>query len=375
MGPETPTPAEARKDTRRAWSLGCGSLALLVLALTALAWLAPPPVRSIAMLLLLMAGTAGYFVVGLSLISRYLGLGGGLLSALELRSRAWIARFARDPEGLWIRWAGQVSNLELGMTCVERAAALGPRGQLELGLAWSERGQEELALPCFRRAAEQGSAPAMRRLAESLRWGPQHLRNEAEAARWEALASTLPPVPRRSRSLLRGGLGEEKPRSAPSDLLDLLWEKPWVPWLCLAGSLVALPFVGLYLAVFTLVCAPLMWLPLRFINGPSRRISGGLRGLVSRAEGGDGGAALRLGRFYLEGGEGLPRDPLSASLWFRRAAEAGEPEAMAALAQMLATGHGCLPDPPRARAWFEAAAAKGHLGAADWLRTHPAPEA
>ena len=76
---------------------------------------------------------------------------------------------------------------------------------------------------------------------------------------------------------------------------------------------------------------------------------------------------------YLQGGQGLPRDPLSAQLWFRRAAEAGDADSMAALAGMLASGHGCIRDPAQARRWFEAAAKAGHAGAADWLQQHQEP--
>ncbi|HJU83480.1 MAG TPA: tetratricopeptide repeat protein [Holophagaceae bacterium] len=373
MAPEAQPSARARADARRAWGLGCGSLVLLALVLAFLAWRGPAMLRSLAFLALLLVAAFGYFAVGLSFVSRFLGLGGGLLASLEMGLRAWIARFTRDPEGYWIFSAGQVASMDLGFLCLERAAALGPRGAFELGLAWRERGFEDLAVHGFRSAAEQGHGPAMFHLVESLRWGPERLKDPGEADRWEARLKGMPPQDRRAHSVLRARTAEtDRQGRDPEDLLDLMASRPWFPWLALAAFLLVLPVIGVYLAIATLVFAPVLWLALRFITGPDGRMGGSMKRLVARAEAGDAEAALALARFYLEGGQGLPRDALSAQLWFRRAAEAGHPEAMAALARMLSTGHGGPADPAQARSWFEAAAQAGHPDASAWVREHPA---
>lgn len=370
------TPSGSRKDARRAWGLGCGSLLLALLALAALAWTGPRVLRSIAFLTLLLVAALGYYAVVLTAVAREAGLGRGVLPRLEMALRAWVARFARDPEGLWIAWAEQVSDTQVGLECLERAGPLGPRGAFELGLAYLEGPAKDRAIPWFRRAAEQGHAGAMVHLAESLRWALAGVRDFQEAELWEQRARAAGPAGRRPHSVLRGGAGSaERALGKAEDLLDLLWARPWMPWLALGAFVLLLPAIGLYLAAFTLLVAPLLWLPKRFINGPEARMGGTLKRLIACAEAGEAPAALALARFYLEGGQGLPKDPLSARLWFRRAAEAGEPEAMAALGGMLASGHGGPPDPVQARGWFEAAEKAGHPGASDWLRDHPLPRA
>lgn len=120
--------------------------------------------------------------------------------------------------------------------------------------------------------------------------------------------------------------------------------------------------------VWTLGCGSLA-LPAEASGWVVRRTRSALRGREEPA----GRAAAQLARFYLQGGEGLPKDPLSAHLWFRRAAEGGDVASMAALAEMLASGHGCLRDPGQARAWYEAAAKAGDTRAAAWLRQNPEP--
>ena len=365
---------DASSDRRRAWGLGCGTLLLPVLALVYLAWAGPESLRSTAIILLALVALIGYYSVVLTAVVRLAGLGSGLLAKQELLLRAWVARFAKDPEGLWIHWAEQVSNTEVGLECLERAAPLGARGSFELGLAYLEGPVRERAIPCFRAAAEKGHAGAMLRLSECLRWEFEGARDSEAAQRWQARAESMGGAAPRSSSVLRGR--EEAAGRAlakAEDLLDVLWSKPWMPWLCLAGFALLLPTIGLYLAVATLFFAPFLWLAMRFTIGPGGRLNAGTRRLVERAEAGDTRSAVELARFYLTGGHGLPRDPLSAQLWFRRAAEAADAEAMAALAEMLESGHGCLRDPRQARSWYEAAARLGHDRARVWVDQHQDP--
>jgi TPR repeat protein len=77
--------------------------------------------------------------------------------------------------------------------------------------------------------------------------------------------------------------------------------------------------------------------------------------LLTAAEAGDAEACYRLGLAYRQGTPQRPKDDLSAALWFRKAAAAGHPEAMAALADAYLGGHGVLRNPREAARWAEAA--------------------
>jgi TPR repeat protein len=81
---------------------------------------------------------------------------------------------------------------------------------------------------------------------------------------------------------------------------------------------------------------------------------GGRDRLREAAEGGDPEACYRLGLAYRQGSARLPKDDLSAAVWFRRAAEAGHREAMAALGEAYLGGHGVMRDPREAARWAEA---------------------
>jgi TPR repeat protein len=62
-----------------------------------------------------------------------------------------------------------------------------------------------------------------------------------------------------------------------------------------------------------------------------------------------------LGRAYLEGQKGLPRDEAAARHWLTRAAEAGSRDAMLLLAGLMEQGRGGLRDLDGAHAWRERA--------------------
>jgi len=85
--------------------------------------------------------------------------------------------------------------------------------------------------------------------------------------------------------------------------------------------------------------------------------------LVRAGEGGcvqaerDAGAALATGDWH----DGtIPQDLLAAVGWYRRAAEAGHPEAQYNLASLLAEGEGCHRDLPAAKEWLRRAVAVGY---------------
>jgi hypothetical protein len=77
--------------------------------------------------------------------------------------------------------------------------------------------------------------------------------------------------------------------------------------------------------------------------------------LREAAEAGDPEACYRLGLRHRTGDAHGPKDDLGAVIWFRKAAEAGHPGAMEAMAQACLGGHGVLRDPREAARWAEAA--------------------
>ena len=66
-------------------------------------------------------------------------------------------------------------------------------------------------------------------------------------------------------------------------------------------------------------------------------------------------------------GEGLRRDPMKAHSLFKRAAEAGETDALYWLAKMYENGDGVVLDIDEAIRHMEAAAKAGHKDAVAWL--------
>lgn len=80
---------------------------------------------------------------------------------------------------------------------------------------------------------------------------------------------------------------------------------------------------------------------------------------AAQAEAGDTEAQLGLGALY-DLGQGVPRDPVAAYGWYRRAAAAGSPAAEFNVAAMSDTGDGVPRDVAEAALWYSRAAAHGH---------------
>lgn len=93
----------------------------------------------------------------------------------------------------------------------------------------------------------------------------------------------------------------------------------------------------------------------------------GWRSLETRAGQGDPEACHSLGVAFRHGNAQVPSDLHLARAWFLKAAEAGHPEAMVELAQLLRWKAGGPKDPDGARAWLERAVEAGHEGAREIL--------
>lgn len=78
-------------------------------------------------------------------------------------------------------------------------------------------------------------------------------------------------------------------------------------------------------------------------------------------------AQNRLGLHWINGEQGLTRNPLEAAAWFRRAAEQGLAEAQFNLTLFLLNGEGAPPDLPQAATWCRRAALQGLTNAQDLL--------
>lgn len=320
------------------------------------------------------------------------------LGWIELRFRACAAAFRRDTARVWLRWAREAHHGDVALACLDRAVALGDAdARFERGLLESE-GLFGAAEPArsFRLAAGQGHVEAMTRLAACLRWGPgrerdpdqarQWLLRAAEAgfrpaadalatwlaetgdtegaAAWRARAALLPP-----RALRNGLL---KPMESRDPLVraqaaaaqaadrgfEALMRQPWAPplfTLLLLASVLILLGLFLFLCVASLGLLPAGLAAYGLLFGRRQGQGRRYRRLVDAAEAGDAVAAFRLGCAYQEGLRGHAPDALSAAVWFRRAAEAGHPGAMAALGEALRTGHGIRRDAREAEAWLAGA--------------------
>lgn len=80
---------------------------------------------------------------------------------------------------------------------------------------------------------------------------------------------------------------------------------------------------------------------------------------TTQAEAGDAAAQLGLGTLY-DLGQGVPRDPVIAYGWYRRAAAAGSPAAEFNVAAMCDTGDGVPRNVAEAAVWYGRAAAHGN---------------
>lgn len=90
-------------------------------------------------------------------------------------------------------------------------------------------------------------------------------------------------------------------------------------------------------------------------------------GLLKAAEEGDPEAMVKVGDAYYHGSKDFPMERGYASLWFERAAEAGNPEGMFRFAEILRWGEGRLQNVREAETWYRRAAELGHKKARTWL--------
>ena len=100
--------------------------------------------------------------------------------------------------------------------------------------------------------------------------------------------------------------------------------------------------------------------------GAQAQVSADIVALERKAVAGDPWAQLNLGAAYDNGLGGLVLDPVLAVQWYRRAAEAGLPEAQFNLAHCLATGSGVARDDAASLHWMLRAAEQG-LASAQFL--------
>ncbi len=91
------------------------------------------------------------------------------------------------------------------------------------------------------------------------------------------------------------------------------------------------------------------------------------KGLVAAAEDGDVKAMVKVAKAYFDGSGGFPQESLSAFIWFERAAERGDAEAMYRTAEMLRWGNGRPVNMKEAELWYRRAADHGNKEAQDWL--------
>ncbi len=340
------------------------------------------------------------------------------LTWLEGHLRRWVAWFAPDPEALWLAWARAAHRPASAHRCLDAAVRLGGAEALfQEGLVFLEGGYgpggQAAAVARFRKAAALGHAEAAFRLAEALRTGlgsptaepaealvwcqrsagkglgpaaawlaQAHATgdgvpvDEALAKHWTQVAAALHPHPPLSRNLLRHDaappdplvrLGQQAGRGLEQGMDRVVAHRPG-RWLVL--GLLALLAGGAFLFMGTLfwsASTKLYHLPLIVLGVPMvmlgwqafqlwrERPSTRRDRLREAAERGDPEACYRIGLQHQRGSHHLPKDGLEAVRWFRRAADAGHPAAMAAMAEAYLAGHGVLRDPREAARWAEAA--------------------
>lgn len=312
------------------------------------------------------------------------------------------AALSRNPGAAWFGFGLQTPGPSLAHTCFAKAAALGhAEACLRLGVMADKAplgmGKSE-ALPWFRRAAERGSLEGAFRLAEALRWNRE---SPETVLSWylRAARGGFPPAMARLGVLLEHGDGvladpqaaafwrqrhaslppaqadAEAPPHPTGSWFDGLLQHPATPWILgfglIAWVLFWLIFLGSFLLTFGSFAPSMFFMLLPGAAGLAilgytlwpltRHSSMGRKQsrLLDRAQQGDAEAAHRLGLTYLNGGPGHPKDTLEARRCFGIAAEAGHPEAMFQLSELMAWGVGGLRDAPGAAAWLARSAAAG----------------
>ncbi len=107
-------------------------------------------------------------------------------------------------------------------------------------------------------------------------------------------------------------------------------------------------------------------LPLLLVRGGRISFGRGYRRLITRAAAGDRQAMWALVRAYLDGGQGLVKDPSQANWWLTLLADAGDAEAAFWLHEHHRKGIGTFRSEHQAERWLRQAAEMGHAKA-KWL--------
>lgn len=392
---------------------------LLLLAALALGPLAllPTPLGKPAVVWLWLEVGAAWAILMLALVKALAGDATPPLALPERLLRRWVARFAPDPEALWLRWAREAHHPAQAWWCLDQARRLGgAEARFLEGIAYLEqacgpggavhgvallaeaaaRGHAEatfrlaeafrtghgcaadpaVAEAWYRRSAAAGFGPAAAWLAHAYASGDGVPEDDGAAGHWSGVAARLAPHPPLQRSPFRHDAAPADPLvraqgaalAGAEGLLARVVARPAGRALVLSGAVLLAAFalftVG---AFFWAGSSGLHHLPLFMLVPPGLilgwqawrlRREGPRRGrdrLRDRAEAGDPEACFRLGEAYRRGTPQHPRDDLTATLWFTRAADAGHREAMRALAEAYRGGCG-VPRDPRAAARWEAAA-------------------
>jgi len=399
----------------RLWVRAVAWLLLILLGPLALFW---TPLHTLALTWAVLMVLALWTFLIAAWIGAMAGVSTPPLTWLECRLRLWVARFALDPETLWLQWARRAHSPVTARWCLDRALLSGgAEARFQEGLYFLEGGfgpgGQATSVECFRQAAARDHAEGAFRLAEALRTGlgsfqPEPAEaevwyrraalkgfgpaaawlarayqegdgvpvDEAQARRWALVAEGLLPHPPLSRNLFRHDAAPEDPlvslggqtaRQLERGAGQLVAHRAGRWALGLVASLLGALALGAVGVVFWAGSSHLYHLPLLMLMPPllmlgwqawRLRREGPRQGrdrLREAAERGDPEACFQLGRRHLRGGPHLPKDDLGAALWFRKAAEAGHREAMEALAQAYLGGHGVLRNPQEAARWAEAA--------------------
>lgn len=181
-------------DCYRAWAKGLAVLGLILfLPFLLLATPLAPLARAWqALLVLALLGICWAAILG-----AMAGANLPVLVWVEGHLRAWIARFAADPEGLWLHWARHAHHSQAARAYLDQAVRLGGAEALFqealvlLEGGWGAGGHAG-APDRLRRAGLKGHAEAAFRLADVLRTGQGSVRPEpAEAERWYLRAAAL----------------------------------------------------------------------------------------------------------------------------------------------------------------------------------------
>ena len=402
----------------RGWRLWAKPAAQILAVALGPMLLAFTPLRALAEIWIYLALLAGWSLLMASLVAAMAQSQHSPLAWIERKLRIFVARGCSDPEALWLRWAREAPDPEHALFYLGRAVALGgvearflegvlylegfygPAARID-GLKRLEeaarQGHPEAAhraaeclrtgegclpeparaLAWYKQAAAAGFGPAAAWLAHAYEVGDGVAADAAAARRYAERSERLRPHPDLTRSFMHHSADASEPlqhlRQSTLGLLeagaDRVLARRWGRWALGIGA-VAVGGFGLFVVgtFFWAGSSQLHFVPVAFMVPPLLMIlwiGRNLRRdrpsqrrdrLRKAAEGGDAEACFQLGRAHQAGTPPHPRDDLTAVLWLRRAAEAGHPGAMEALAQAYLAGHGVMRDPREAARWAEAAA-------------------